>query len=285
MDSGLYKALVISLFLFFLYLMWSMGGCSRGHKNTTNNTSLAAKYQLYQDEGDPKITPACDFATFAMHAAALGVHIENPALLEATSGVLIRNPQLSCYPGTSGATISREGYIGWLHYIWTVKDLAALKRIITHGESNGWIFGEGDVDMINMTPLKPIIYIMLAKMESPKLTDNVEALQAEFTDTLMGFKGHVMASYLWLWTRVNREIGPVGLEMIIQLHGVNADDPMYAALYARWVDGNFESVNHMLGTSLGFPDSSVPTGVGGYLWGSAPDFLTFMISYAILGGF
>ena len=272
----------ICAFLCILLVLF-IAGCSKGHADDTTGSSLADINLVYLAGGDASLAPACDFATFATHAAALGNHPEYVTALEASSGVLIRNPKTTCYPMDSAATISREGYIGWLHYIWSTKDAAALDRIKTYGDANSWIFGEGSPEMVDMTPLRPIIALMQSKM-SLMAVGTVSDITEQLQGTLSGFRGHVLASYLWLWGRVAGQMGVAGRAAITQIYDSNKNDPIYAALYARWVGVDFDSAEALLKDTTHFPTDVAPITLSSFGWGSCPDFLTFLISYAIITG-
>lgn len=248
-------------------------GC--GKSKPEKNLPITDRLELYKT-ADLSTVPRCDSATFWTHAGAVGVKFDI-STIEKVPGRIERHTN-SCYPEGSRTSSSREMYIGWLHYIWTTKDFAALKRIKEYGNSNGWIFGEGPRDFVDMSPLIPIIYLMVNKMN---LT---EGNNLTFDDTLSGFKGHVLASYLWLWGRVNGQIGPLGMSTLRSLEAANPDDPMYQALLHRFTDGDFSLAKTILDNKDIFPEDRAPETKASFGWGSCPDWLYYLITDGIIRG-
>lgn len=250
-----------------------MLGC--GKSKPDKGLPIGDRLELYKTANLSDV-PRCDSATFWTHAGAVGVKFDI-STIEKTPGRIERHTE-PCYPEGSQASSSREMYIGWLHYIWTTKDFAALKRLKEYGNSHGWVFGEGPHDLIDMSPLIPIVLLMENNMTL------IENTNLTFDDTLSGFKGHVLASYLWLWGRVNGQIGPAGMSILRSLEDANPSDPMYQALLHRFTDGDFSKAKAILDNKNVFPDDRIPDTKASFGWGSCPDWLYFLITDGIIRG-
>ena len=267
-------------------------GFSCGHKDMGDDKDSTAvlkeKADLYS-HGDIFQVERCDRATFFTHYASLGFPIDI-SNFEKTPGRLERDAA-PCYPEFSKSEASREIYIGWLHMIWTTKDVKALDRLIAYGEAHSWVMGEGPEDLVNISPLAPMIYLMKSKMgnavgiASVKETNASVAFTSDDTDTILsGFKGHVLASYLWLAVQVQGKLGPVGLAALKTLADASPGNPMYQALNHRFTDGKQSIASAVLLNTKLFPEDKIPQGSGSLGWGSCPDFLYWLITYQIMLG-
>lgn len=265
------------ILLAFAILAYFLSSCGKSHPK--EDEPITSKLELYRTADMSMVTP-CDSGTFWTHAAAVGVHKELVAVLEQTPGRIERFKE-PCYPNESKSEASREMYIGWLHFIWSSRDSPALKRLIAYGDSHGWIFGEGPSDLVDMTPLRVIIYLMDRKMN---LTLAADASDEDLNKTLAGFKGHVLASYLWLWGRVNNQIGPLGMSTIRSLVDASPGNPMYQALLHRFTDGDQTVASGILNNEENFPSNEIPKGMANFGWGSCPDWLMYLIVDGIIRG-
>ena len=248
-----------------------MVSCSKSRTDDQSPPTLAQIAEVYRLHGDLADVPRCDSTTFYTHAAAMGV--PNVPIYESPAGHLNRDKE-SCYPDDSASETSREMYLGDLHNIWTNRDLAALNRIIDYGTRYNWIAGLGPQNINDISYLIPIMSIMKAKLE---MSDSLES-------ALSGFEGHVLLSYLWLWVRVNGEIGPIGKEAISQLYQANPKEPMYSALWHRVSDGDFSETYSLLHDTKFFPTDMPTHETGSFGWGSCPDWLTYLMTMGIVNG-
>ena len=259
--------------LIYILPLFLLISCGKSHTSTPATPDDRVTLYSTSDEKD---VAHCDSATFWTHAAALGVHPEYVDMLEQTPGRIERY-LTPCYPDQSASEASREMYIGWLHFIWSTRDSAALERIFLYGEAHGWIFGQGPKDLVDMSPLIPIMEVMRGRISLISLDDRLSA-------SINSFRGHVLASYLWLWGRVTGEMGPLGLASLKTFVDNSPGDPMYQALYHRFTDGNYSSANNALSNTATFPEDRVPTSVGTFNWASCPDWEYYLMVNGIITG-
>ena len=258
------------ILLLLIFLLLACGGTSKTSDVQTSD-SRAALYLMSKDVG----IPSCDFATFATIAASLGV---SP---EAISGLIkvpgrIERYYSPCYPGLSSSEASREMYIGWLHLIWKNRDSTTLSQLIEYGNRNNWVFGEGDQSLTNMSPLVPIIERM---QDSFQISD----LSTQIDSVLSGFRGHVVADYIWLVGRVTGKIGPLELVTLKALVEASPGDPFYQALLHRFTDGDQTAALTALSNTQIFPIDKIPV-TESFGWGSCPDWLYYLIARGVIEG-
>ena len=253
--------------------------CSKGKTNEYSPPDISQQVSFYENNGTLSDIPRCDRATFYTHAAAVGISA-NVSSLEYPAGHLNRDSS-PCYPTDSATEASREMYVGWLQAIWTDKDGQSLDRLISYGNANNWIMGEGNKSINDISVLVPIILIMQEKLKTPL---EVTTTVPDIDETLSGFQGHILASYLWLWFRVNGDMGPVGHEAINALYGSNNSDPMYSALQHRATDGNYSETYAQLNSATIFPPNTITHTTGSFNWGSCPDWLYYLLVNGIITG-
>lgn len=259
-----------------LIIAFVLVACSKSKTDDdspASNTQIAENYRIHGSLYD---IPRCDNATFQLHAASVGKQDVTPADFEAYPNGHLRRDKSPCYPNESDTSGSVEMYIGWLHWIWTNKNAdQALDRLIAYGENHGWDVGDGD--SVNISQLVPMIYLMKSKLKGASLTES------NLGDTLSGFRGHILASYLWLWLRVEGKIGPAGKEAIHQLYEASSGDPMYIALWQRVNNGDFSDVYSIMDDRSIFPEQPNHE-TAAFGWGSCPDWLYFLMVDGIIRG-
>ena len=178
-----------------------------------------------------------------------------------------------CYPTESKGSISFDGMIAVLHHIWTTQDRAMLDRLITYGNSVNWVIGEGA--FANQIIILPLATQMRYKLENKK------QIESSRQDILKGFRGHLLASYIWLQGRMNGAINTLENEALKSLFDASPDDPMYLALHARYNGGDQARALDILLTSQNFPAAGTKE-VGIYNWGSSPAPVYYLITLSII---
>jgi hypothetical protein len=156
-----------------------------------------------------------------------------------------------------------------------------LERFIAYGEAHNWIVGDGPNEFTDAILLMPMSYKMRDKLKVVSL-----ALVAMPTvdEIAQGFKGHVFANYIWLSGRVNGSLGDAELQTVIQFYKSAPTDPMYAAMYHRYVDGDQTETYNLLMNRPEFPADAFPTETSVFGWGSAPSSVYYLFSLAIAEG-
>lgn len=188
----------------------------------------------------------------------------------------------SCFPDGSKSSISRDGLLSVLHYIWTNQDKAMINRLVKYGEKHDWIMGEGPKEYTDAIVLVPMILFIKDKLNNTTLSliDYLPTTE----DIAHSFNGHLMASYVWLQARIRGSINDVEIAMINKLWTASMQDPMYTALMHRFIDGNQTETYVLLLNRPEFPVSSFPMNTGVFDWGSAPSSVYYLISLAIAEG-
>ena len=166
-----------------------------------------------------------EYLVFAGLGSSVGLKELPIARCEVESGVFKRY-WLSF---DSRSSISRDGYIGVLHYIVANNDTVMLDRIIKAGWKHKWTMGEGDFDYVNIYPLIPLLYAMKYGNWIPTIpTICVGKMKT-------GFRAHLLAVTILLELRMKRK-SIWHLRSMKTLVGNNPDNPMFLALY-NYING------------------------------------------------
>ena len=115
--------------------------------------------------------------------------------------------------------------------------------------NNSWLCGEGPEGVTSIRPLESVIS------------------GASLTNDLLGFRGHLLASYIWLKKRMNGYNNPVEKAGLALLRKEIPSSPFYAA-----IDGDQAAAVDAL---LNFPTPY------SQFWGSAPDSVIYVVSASI----
>jgi len=239
-------------------------------------TNLRAKAEFYKSKiSDEVFTKRCDKLAFKPY-------LSNSGLVQDLSG-FEDNGRWSrdvepCYPEFSGGTISFDGLVAVMHHIWTTKDEAMLDRFIVYSESHAWIVGEGT--FADQTIMSPLSYQMKAEFVKSR---NLNTTQ-DITNMLKGFRGHLLASLIWLEGRMNGSLNELEMTLLTQLYQVGPDDPMYVGLYHRFTDGDQTKTIEILLKSSVFPNDHLPMEDGVFGWGSSPASIYYLICIDVIEG-
>jgi hypothetical protein len=257
------------LFIIALSLLAASCGAMKHH----GDESTQQPFDAIKTERDARVQrfdvntiERCDRITFLALFDAYGKQQDTLFWYETKPGHWERHFE-ACYPKDSQSTISRDGLISVLHALKTRGDDAAIKRMYDYGKEHGWDMGEGPWDLVNATPIVPVIAKLAGK---PILRDRTEA------DPFTSFRGHVLGCYIWLSAKAYGAIGDVELEVLRTLRDKNPDSPFFHALYHRFTDGDQTAALERM-KNIGTSDA--PFG-----WGSAPADVYYAITVAVLEG-
>jgi hypothetical protein len=256
-------------------------GCGHKDSQETSNPldSVRNKGNFYlQNITEDIYKERCDKLTFK---ALLSVVVpQNVANLEVAAGKWVRDVP-DCYPSESASEVSNEGIISVMHHILTTKDCAAANRLLNYGKNNDWIMGEGDTANTDALVLSPFIKQLRDKVcgQGLALTEN-----NDLDSVLKGYRGHILASFIWLRGRMNEGINNLEKNSLAKLVDASPGDPMYLALKARYNDGDQTQAIDILMNSEEFPGDSIPMQTGVFGWGSCPSMAYFLYVQAILEG-
>ena len=202
--------------LYGLLITIVLFGCgSHDSQDTTNPLDpVINKGAMYSKSiSDSMYLARCDKLTFkATLSTYLPQNIEN---LEVAPGKWLRDVP-DCYPKESASQVSFEGILGVLHHIWSTKDCAMATRLVDYGALHNWVMGLGptaETDASLLGPTASDIQVAICNNESLMLTGSID-------DVLSGYKGHILASWIWLIGRIDGHINDVEKEGLNQL--VNA---------------------------------------------------------------
>lgn len=259
--------------------------CNCSHKsNTADDTfdMLAAKAKRDRYVAEiPQIADQygfigerCDGTTFTGMLAGLSDYKVALEKVVATPGQWLRHPE-SCYPNGSDNETSLDVYLGALYWIYSQKERHYITDIKSYGKAHNWIMGEGDIAITNIVALLPLINEMDGRL-------SLFADSAEAWPTLEGHRGHIVAMHILLHGRLTGAITAAESLLIEKLAADNPDNPLYAAINARFHDGDYSK---MLALLQAFPDDLYGiTDTGAYGWGSAPRYFFLITSVGIAEG-
>ena len=206
--------------------------------------------------------PRGDYLVFAGLGSGVGLDLPIEKC-EVESGVFRRH----WLPFDSRSSISRDGYIGVLHYIVANNDTVMLDRIIKAGWKRNWTMGEGDFDYVNIYPLVPLLLALRYGNWVPTLpTISVGKM-------LTGFRAHLLAITILLEIRMGRKSFWHKWSMK-RLTKANPDNPMFLALY-NYIDGyTQQNVQRLCKESSSWNE-------GCFGWGSCPPEVFYAVTQFI----
>lgn len=262
---------------YLIVLLGFLFACGTSAKKPIDNSSMNQardKGAFYAERiADDIYKERCDKLTFKAHLSSTGYKQDLSAL--ENNGKWKRDEE-PCYPDNSKSEISFDGLVGVLHNIVANQDKAMFDRLVAYGTQHNWIMGEGMVELTNMYVLLPTVYRIQAKLA----LDDTQSLD----DALSGFRGHLLASFVWLQDRISGKITVAEMEAVDQLYSVSPEDPMYSALYHRFTDGDQDATIDILLNSPVFPINELPLETGVFGWGSAPASVYYLVTLAIIEG-
>lgn len=257
-----------------------------GHKQKdTQDTSLLGQAQskgdtIYGQVSDRIYRERCDKLTFKGMLSAYSSQNLDPY---ESNGQWIRD-DLPCYPTYSVSSISLDGVLGVLHHIVATRDAARLNRLISYGEAHNWIMGQGPSEYTNIYALVPFIYSLKKKLSLADENMNLVDLSVQTQEILSGFRGHLLADYIWLTMEKDGQIGELELQLLKQLVSASPGEPMYQALLHRVVDGDQTIALTLLLTDPTYDDSTVMRNDSAFGWGSQPAAVSYLVTLAIVEG-
>jgi len=263
-----------------LITAWFFTSCS-SHKERSVEASSALT--LAQQKGEriyAKVTDniyksRCDTLTFK---ALLSVYSRVDLSSYETNGRWDRS-DTPCYPESSRSSISYDGILSVLHYIVSTGDEPMLDRLIAYGEKTGWILGEGPDEYTHLGHIAPTVYNLKYTFF---LTDYVTDL--DLKELLSGFRGHLLASFIWLSLRTDGKVNQLELEALEQLVNASEVNPFYQALYHRVTDGDQREALDTLLNAAEFEEGGIYDRESVFGWGSAPASAYYLYVLSIIEG-
>lgn len=249
-------------------------GCGKAKEEVDSRQDLSTVEKISKDIAKTaKLSKIdrCDWLTFAGLYDAFGRKIDIYSA-EVKPGRWERHEK-PCYPDESRSSISQEGILGALHALWSRDDDDGINRLNEYGNDHGWIMGDGPTDITQMLHLAPTVSAMAGRASRNSGIGIPVAVK--------GFRAHVLASYLHLRGRVYRSLSWAEFEMAKKLHKDHPGNPVFAALYHRYDDGDFQDSIDILMND--FPQGTA-NGKEKYGWQGCPDFIAYIWTVAIMKG-
>lgn len=255
-----------------LILLTACGPVHRASPVTSAVDTLAplrAKADLYlnlvtshQDASGFILSDECDSLLFSslLSAAAPHLHIDINAAKD-TSGQWFRRPGHDCGPsfGNSASTISRDMLLGVLWHMWRNRDLADANQLMLDLQKHNYILrGEGGVGELAVnTNLLSILGDLIYKLGGPNYI--AERNLPVIFSAGPGFQGELGALQIALSGDINGHINNQAFGVLAALVQTNPQNPLYQAVYHRYLDGNYEIVIQLLSNTAQWPDNQLPT--------------------------
>ena len=170
-----------------------------------------------------EITHRGDYLTFA----ALGVSVGLPyevSECEREPGVYTRH----WLPFDSRSSVSRDGYLGVLHWAVSTGDIDRVNRIIKAGWGRRWNMGEGNWDYVNMSPLIPTLYAI--KWGIPRLSGLIPLVA--LPKLRRGYRAHLLAISVLLQLRLGYKswISQWSMGKLVES---NPSNPLFNLIYNK----------------------------------------------------
>ena len=206
-----------------------------------------------------------DYLVFAGLGSSVGLDLPIDKC-EVEPGVFQRH----WLPFDSRSSISRDGYLGVLHWIVASWDIPMLDRILKAGWKRGWVMGEGEFDYVNMLPLVPLMYAIKYGAWVPTLPT------IALGSMLTGFRAHLLAITILLELRIGKKSmwHKWSMEKLVKS---NPDNPMFRAL-----------LNHIIGRTqfavVKMCKESDKWEEGCFGWGSCPPEVFLAVTKFIIRG-
>lgn len=209
--------MIKSLVAASIFVTAMLPACSRSDEGETHGIE---HYKMWRDtvcqEFDPMTITRCDRATFhVLMNAMCGKPL--PTEYEYPSGKWNRDVK-PCYPNDSSSETSFDTYLS----VKMARDDAAMSRVITYAKPLGWDTGLPAGGVGNIAPLIPLMGVYLQSSTTPNL------------GAISGFRGHLIANWLWEWAYIQGGLNAGEIEILHQLHKKTPSSPYFSCLFRRF---------------------------------------------------
>lgn len=249
-----------------------LSACGPRDKNTTDQpiADLQARRDAYMAQVSDKVfTERCDKLTFKAMLSAFG-KTQKLGRFEPVLGEWHRDTA-PCYPADSKSEISFDGLLMVLHDAVTQDDPLVVDRMLSYGIDHEWVMGAGQHDIVYMPQLE---YFSRKVKRDAFLIPSIPSLS--------GFRAHLVAMAIYLIGRVDGKISDIHFRLLRKLSADHSENPLFAALLARYTDGDQSEAIAILNRD--YPTDDLPSGVSKYGWGSCPDSVFFAATIAVMEG-
>jgi hypothetical protein len=170
------------------------------------------------------------------------------------------------FPDYSRSECSVEAVLSWLVSRVERMDYVQIEDFWAYMEANDWICGEGPEKYTKMPQLRPLVKEILEKSGSiPK--DQYEVLELASADSRVGYRGNVLALYIWVHGYSLKYIEGWHLAALKELASLVPQSPFYQSLVGcyDWSE-NYQIALNIMGDEERFPVDRLPEKVNEGLW-------------------
>ena len=234
-------------------------------KLRTKHNNYLAWSSSQRDEHGWVDDTKCDGLLFNSLYAVAGGDIDIEAAQQVDEpGRWYRHAAQDCYEtGGSASTISRDMFIGLFTWIWKEKRSDLIEAIIEYGQARrdalgNWIMGDGDIFRITITPsLKATACELSYRLGGPEYK-LCRALPQVFS-TCSDYECHLQALHIDLRGELRGGITDKELDRLNALTEQFPRNGLFAALRAKYTDGDMSRAIELLLDGELFPNDRLPT--------------------------
>jgi len=191
-----------------------------------------------------------------------------------------------CYPDDSRSEISTEGILSALIAMFERGDYDKIQDFWDYMERNDWVAGVGPEKYTKMLQLKALIKEIMEK-HGIKLQNHAKVLRyaAESSDSSIGYRGNVLAFYIFIHGYSLGYIESWHLKLLKELAKEVPQSPFYQALVGcyDWSE-NYQIALNILGDEEMFPSDRIPENIneGLWDWSDSPQIPLFAMTRRVL---
>lgn len=239
---------MIRFLLTSLLLATACGRSGEPDRRVVDTSGVEIRAQLYESsiEDEWYDTAHCDPLMFSGLLGAARPGTIDLTEAEVEPGVWLRKPLRygECSPsaGTSRSTISRDGILGVYWWAWRERRVDVLERLMESIRGNNYqLVGEGTIGELLLLPvhintLAEMIHRLGGTLDV-SAERNLRAL-AWFGSGGQGYERHIQIWHILLRGEVLGGLSSNELDRIVEHADAQQLNPLYAAAYGKWVDGD-----------------------------------------------
>lgn len=232
-------------------------------------SKLQEKSGLYQsllDRNDHRdsngfiMTDKCDSLFFSGLLSAVTKDINILAARD-EDGVWYRRPNKDCGPdfGNSRSTISRDMILGLYFYLWYNKDLDTAIDLMEQLRNNLYFLpGDGTPGELFMIPsMMRTLADIIKGLGGPKY--DLELAYPVSLSSDGGYIAHLTVWHIFLRGEINGKISDANFKLLKMHAKRQPKNPLFQAVYHKYLDGNYNSVIHLLLDENEYPSHQLPS--------------------------
>lgn len=262
------------MYLWLLYVMTLLSSCGAARHIPVkefygDHDALRKAYEEKAQEAQEKFdretgwpsAEDCDGLLWAGIARAAGINSVLFNRAEQASGRLSRRPKAPCFADGkdlgSDSTISKDMVLGYLYASWRSGDLGAMQRLAAYGESHYWVLGEpfpARADKVLLTGNQiGLLGRIIENLSGGQVLKPYRNIEPIYSMVKKDYEQHLMALFILLNGEVRGWISSYEKHFLKYLRNSDRANPLFAAAYALYDDGDFNSVISGLGSATYTP--------------------------------